>query len=92
MASMRYLNSILTIIAVLLTVHLWAWWLSPSDSRVTSFTPTAHAQAGLPNAAAQRVQMINEMKQTNAKLDQLTALLKSGKVRVRVEAGANQGK
>jgi hypothetical protein len=94
MASLKYLNTMLTVVAVLLAVHLWTWWSSPAGDRLTTFLPAAQAgePVGIPDSGAQRVQMINELKQMNKKLDALTDLLRSGKARVRVEAAPNQGK
>jgi hypothetical protein len=78
MAGLRYLNTVLTVLCVLLTLNLYLHWSTGGDA-----VPAAHAQ-GIPDEGAQRAQMIDQMKLTNAKLDQLTALLTSGKVRVTV--------
>ena len=83
MPKLRYLNTVLTIIAILLTLNLWTLWAS--SSAVDVATP-AHAQ-GLTNAGAQRAAMVNAMKENTKKMDQLISLMKSGQVRVRVEAG-----
>ena len=87
MKSLRYLNSILTILAVLLTLNLWTLWTSGALQGGPEVATPAQAQ-GIPNAGAQRIEMINELKQQTGKLDQLITLLKSGQARVRVEAGA----
>jgi hypothetical protein len=42
------------------------------------------AQAQIPDAAAQRVQVVDELKNLNAKMDKLMDLLSSGKVQVKV--------
>ena len=83
MPNLRYLKGILTIIAVLLTLNLWTMWTS---SPATDMATPAQAQ-GLANAASQRQQMVNAMKENTKKMDQMIALLKSGQVRVRIEAG-----
>lgn len=53
--------------AIIAVVAILAW-------EAIRFVPTADAQTGatLPNAAAQRKQMIDEIKKTNAQLVQLT--------------------
>jgi hypothetical protein len=42
------------------------------------------AQAQVPDAGAQRIQMIEQLKQVNAKLDKVAAILESGKLQVSV--------
>lgn len=83
MRRLRYLNTILTVIAVLLTLNLWTMWAA-------SGSPDGSAPAraeGLANAAAQRQQIVDQVRTQNQKMDQLIALLKSGQMRVRIEAG-----
>ena len=83
MKSLRYLNSVLTVIAVLLSLNLWTMWtMSPS---APSMATQAHAQEGLANAGAQRAQMIDLLRQQVKATDEMTSLLKSGKVKVIVE-------
>ena len=92
MRSIRYLNVVLTVIALLLTLHLWTLWTSPASGRSPSdliSEPAAHAQSGIPNAAAQRVEMIKELKKVSKNMEELTGLFLSGKARVRVEGGGN---
>ena len=79
MKGLRYLNTMLTILAVLLTLQLWTTWnMAPAD-----MATEAHAQ-GIPDAGAQRKQMIDELKLVNKKVEELKGLLTSGKVRVTV--------
>jgi len=86
MKSLRYLNTVLSAIAVLLTLNLVTLWsLSPAPA--LDGASDASAQ-GLPNAGAQRAQMVEAQNKTNQKLDELIKLLKSGQARVRLEAGA----
>ena len=57
MRSIRYLNTVLTVIAMLLTLQLWTLWTSP-PAQTLSAAQMAHARgrpAGFPNAAAQRM-------------------------------------
>lgn len=86
MKNLRYLNSILTIIAVLLTLNLWTLWTG-SSSPVADFAAPAHAQVneGLANAGAQRSEMIALLKKQISATESLTALLKSGTVKVKVD-------
>ena len=48
--------------------------------------------SGIPNAGAQRKDMIDLLKKQTQQMDQLMALLKSGEVRVRAEGGSREGK
>lgn len=89
MRSLRYLNTVLTVIAVLLTLQLWtSWTTGVSEKSLPSFVdPVERADASIPNAAAQRKQMIDLLKQSNDRLAEMTKMFKSGSARVRVEAG-----
>ncbi|MBI1335685.1 MAG: hypothetical protein GC164_01835 [Phycisphaera sp.] len=87
MRSLRYLNSVLTVIAVLLTLNLYTLWTTSPASIET--VPTAQA-AGLPDGGAQRKEMIDQLKLLNQKFDQLTQLLKSGEARVRIEGATDK--
>ena len=80
MRSLRYLNGILTVLAVLLGLQLWtSWTTSPS---VDMATP-AYAQ-GIPDAGAQRAQIIDQLKLLNSNTAELKGLLLSGKAQVKV--------
>ncbi|MFA9480194.1 hypothetical protein ACERK3_18125 [Phycisphaerales bacterium AB-hyl4] len=91
MHSMKYLNGVLTVLAVVLTLNLWVA-LTDSDTAASdrlTMTQQAHAQAaGPPNSAQQRREMIDAIKQTNTQLAELKSLLTSGEVRVRAELPA----
>lgn len=79
MRSLRYLNFMLTVLAVLLALHLWtAWAASPT------LIDSARAQ-GIPDAGAQRQQIIDELKLLNKKAEETKDLLTSGKVVVQVK-------
>ena len=55
MKSLRYLNMILTVVAVLLTLNLWTQWTSSAGPLALDGAATAHAaEEGLGNPAAQR--------------------------------------
>ncbi len=84
MRQIKYLNSVLTVIAVLLTMNLWVMWTQSS----VSVSDEAHAQAGisLPDPGVQRNDMINQLKTLNDKITELNAQFKGGTARVRVES------
>ncbi|WP_432798086.1 hypothetical protein [Poriferisphaera sp. WC338] len=82
--SLRYLNTILTVIALLLTLNLWAMWQGTPGGEAASFGTEAHAQ-GISNSGAQRKMMIDQLKLLNKGVASMERLLVSGKARVRVE-------
>ena len=84
MRQIKYLNTVLTIIAVLLTVNLWVTWAQSS----VSVAEGAQAQAGisLPDPGVQRSEMISQLKSLNEKITELNAQFKGGTARVRVES------
>ncbi|MEX0653773.1 MAG: hypothetical protein WD534_01845 [Phycisphaeraceae bacterium] len=85
MQSLKYLNSVLTVIAVLLTLNLWVGWTdTPAGDRMT-IVSEAQAQ-GVPNAAQQRREMIDSIKQVNSQIGEIKTLLTSGRVKVQAEA------
>jgi len=89
MGSVRYLNGVLTVIAVLLTLNLWTSWnvpLAQTASAAPNSTPTG---GGIPNAGAQRQQIVDLLKKLNQQTDELISLFKSGQARVKVDAPRN---
>lgn len=83
MRSLRYLNTILTVLAVLLCAQLWTTWNTTSAG--LSVTQEAHAQ-GIPNAGAQRKEMIEALAKLNAQVAVTNELLRSGQIRVQMDA------
>lgn len=75
MNGIRYLNVVLTVLTVVAALHLWTVWISGGGGA------TAWAQ-GIPDAGAQRDQIIDQLKLLNKKVDHQNKLLVSGKVRV----------
>ncbi len=69
---------LLAAILVLQVLTLLGQWFSPSY--------VAGAQAQIPDAGAQRNQMLEEMRGTNGRLDKLIAMLEGGKIQVRTVA------
>ena len=104
MRSMRYLNAVLTVLAVLLAANVWALISAPersllqpesalAQSRSTGAAPAAGAAAsGIPDAGSQRKEIIDALKRIAAQNEELANLLRSGSVRVKVEAAAQPGK
>jgi len=87
MKSLRYLNTILTVIAVLLTLNLWTQWAgSPVNLPTGGGTAHAATDEGLQNPANQRNEMITQLRKQVAATENLTALLKSGNVKVKVDS------
>ena len=89
MKSLRYLNTVLTLIAVLLTVNIWTLWNTAPGANAVSFASPAQA-VGLTNAAQQRKEMISVLKKINSDSAELKSLLANGSARVRLEAGSSQ--
>ena len=85
MRSLRYLNTVLTILALLLTLNLWTAWSTTSVGDTLSISRTANAQ-GIVNAGAQRKEMINQVHQMNIAMVDLKTTLTDGAIRVHVDA------
>ena len=85
MRSLRYLNTVLTLIAVLLTLNLWTMWSVTPGGELVGLATNASA-AGIPNAGAQRKAMVDALKQVNVNLGAIHTMLKDGSVRVKIEA------
>lgn len=85
MRSLRYLNSVLTIIAVLLTLNLYTMWTASPGGELLSASQEAHAQ-GIPNAGAQRKQIIDELAALQVSVNDLKTTLTNGSVRVVVDS------
>ena len=82
--SLKYLNGVLTLIAVLLTLNLWAMWNVMPGGQVATMTSEVHAQ-GVMNAAAQRNAMVKELKKVNKEVVLLKNLFVSGKAKVLIK-------
>jgi hypothetical protein len=75
---------LLTVVLVLQGMILAGQWLGTSSL-------VAPAQAQIPDAGAQRIEMVRELQALNGKMDKLIGILESGKLEVRV-AGADENK
>jgi len=79
-------TKLLTVVVVLQGLILMGQWLG-------SPTMVSPAQAQVPDAGAQRFEMITELKSLNGKMEKLIAVLESGKLEVKVaHADDNKGK
>lgn len=79
----KYLNTVLTAIAVLLGLNLWVGvHQSPASASLDPATP-AHAQ-GRTDAGAQRAAMIKELQTLGSKVDSLSKKLSDGSMKVTV--------
>jgi len=83
MPSLRYLNTILTVIALLLTLNLWTAWTTTPGGQAMSMTHTAEAAI---NPTAQRHEMVGLLKKLNENVADLKGTLTSGQVLVKLEA------
>ena len=66
---------LLAAVVVMQGLTLLGQWVSP--------TWTAPASAQIPYAGAQRLEMVNELRAMNSKMDRLIAILEGGKLQVR---------
>ncbi len=85
MLRLRYLNSVLTVIAVLLTINLYTLWTVTPGGAALSPSPSMAAEGGVVDARVQRKDMIDQLKQLNSELSAMHRTLSSGNVRVQVE-------
>ena len=74
----RYLNVILTLLTVVLTLNLAASW-----TRTPDLLPAAAAQ-GIPDEGAQRNEIIAQLKALNKKADEIRQAMLSGALQVKV--------
>lgn len=82
-----YTRFCLTVIAGLLTVLILGLWANS----VPSASPVQAADQPFGDAAAQRQASVDAQKETNAKLDELIQVLKSGEVKVQVAQTESAG-
>jgi hypothetical protein len=83
MTNIKYLNAVLTAVAVLLTLNLWVGLnSSPGDS--LSLESQAVAQ-GRVDAGQQRAEMIKELKSLKSTVESMSTKLSDGSVTVKVE-------
>ena len=87
MRSLRYLNAILTVVAILLALHLWTLWAGEPVGLNGLMAAPAHAKdlpVGLNSASIERKQIAELLKQLNHRTDELITLFRSGRARINV--------
>lgn len=84
MGSPRYLNVVLTVIAVLMALELWTQWVGDGAGSTSTMTPMVHA-AGIPNAGQQRQQIVDELRRLSQEVEAMHNLFRSGQARVKLE-------
>lgn len=84
MNNMKYLNTVLTVLAVLLALNLWVG-VQPSPSNQLGLESQAIAQ-GTVNAGQQRTEMIKELQGIKSTVESMSKKLTDGSIKVKVEA------
>lgn len=80
----KYLNAVLTVIALLLGLNLWIG--AHTAPAASAMDPASEALAqGRVDAGQQRADMIAELKKLSGKVDALSGKLTDGSVKVKVE-------
>ncbi len=77
MRNLRYLNGILTVLAVLLAVNTWVLIAGSPAGALLSPTGEAHAQ-GVGGNAERQAQVVDELKKLNGSVNDLSSQLKAG--------------
>jgi hypothetical protein len=91
MNSMRYLNGILTVVAVLLALNLATWWLGGAPGWVNQAQAEVASKSPSPlDAGAMQKQTVDLLKVIAQKADDQMELFRSGKARVTIENGSNK--
>lgn len=86
MNNTKYLNAILTVLAVLFAMNLW---VGVNTTPGTSLEGTAIAQ-GRVDAGQQRTEMIAQLKELKTAVSALSSKLSDGSVKVKVEGEPNK--
>ncbi len=80
----RYLNIILTVNAILLAALIWVQITDRPAMVETAVAQSTPRHEGIPNAADQRLRMIEALRDINRRLDRVERRLETGEIRVRV--------
>ena len=92
MTQIKYLNVILTINAVLLAALVWSQvGAGPGLDAVASAQTAAPDDAGIPNAASQRQQIVEAIRRLDGKVEATNRLLSGGRLKVQVANLAELG-
>jgi len=68
----------LTVVVLMQALILVGQWLGSPQM-------VSHANAQVPDAGGQRLEMINELKSLNVRMERMVTLLESGKLEVKVQ-------
>ena len=84
MRNLTYLNGVLTVLAVLLAMNVWIGLHSPGPA---ALAPGQAARAqGIPDSGAQRLEIANQLRLLNTRVNELAEFVRSGELRVQIEA------
>jgi len=88
MKTLRYLNTVLTVIALLLTLNLYVQLTGTPAGGMVSPASEAHAAEtkGVGSSAARQQQMVKSLESLNSTLSSMNQTLTNGSVRVRVDS------
>ena len=89
MKSSKYLNTVLTVIAVLLWLNLWVGAHQSPTGAALDMTEQAHA-AGRTDSGQQRARMIEELSALGSKMDGMNKKLSDGSIKVQVQGLPNK--
>lgn len=84
MNNMKYLNTVLTVLAVLLALNLWVG-VNSGPSEGIGLEGQAIAQ-GRVDAGQQRAEMIKELKGLKSTVEAMSSKLTDGSIKVKVES------
>lgn len=85
MNNSKYLNTVLTVIAVLLGLNLWVGMHRAPSGSALDPSGTAHA-TGRIDAGQQRARMIEELSALGGKIDSVGKKLTDGSIKVQVQS------
>ncbi|MEO1237302.1 MAG: hypothetical protein AAFX76_10995, partial [Planctomycetota bacterium] len=95
MNSLRYLNRVLTVLAILLTVNIYVQLTGTAAGSAVSTANVAHARGDTPkgvgSTAAREQAQLEELRSLNRAVAQLNTTLTNGSVRVGVDNFPAQG-
>jgi hypothetical protein len=93
MPGLRYLNVILTVLTLLLALQLWTSLTQKNEPwAVPARAAELPGPGGIPDAGAQRMQVIDLLKQLVQKAEDQKELWRSGQVHVKVDKDPADGK
>ena len=88
MRNLTYLNGVLTVLAVLLAMNVWIGLHSPGPA---ALAPGQAARAqGIPDSGAQRLEIANQLRLLNSRVNELAEFVRSGELRVQIDAAPRQ--